>query len=191
MRRRTKVLAALLVALLLILLLAVDLSAARLVGALVICLLLPGLGWARKMHFADFGDTVALAIVLSVCMTVAVGTTMLLTRSWSLGWGLAALSGIYVAGFLPIRPLLDHAGAAIRLQTAKSTGGGGAWVQTHHAATAMPAPVAVSASEPWLDWYANLEGHSQEAAAAIERRLDARVRSGNRGTAVTETVTRD
>src|SRR5215210_1493367 len=119
MTRRTRVLAALLGAVLVVVLLATNLPAARVVGALAICLLLPGLGWARRMHFSDLGDTLALAILLSICMTVAVGTTMVLSRSWSLGWGLASLGGLALAGFVPAGLLLGRAAAAVRLRTTR------------------------------------------------------------------------
>ena len=51
--------------------------------AVVGCLLLPGLGWALKMRFSDLGDPVALAVVLSICSTVAVGTAMAVSGGWS------------------------------------------------------------------------------------------------------------
>jgi hypothetical protein len=142
-----------LTAVLVVVLVATDLSAARMVGALVICLLLPGLGWARKMHFSDFGDTLALAIVLSICMTVAVGTTMALSRSWSLGWGLASLAGLALAGFIPARLLLDRAGAdRDSRQQAKSR-------------QARAAANATDASAVWVDWYAEVERRADEARA--------------------------
>ena len=103
MRRRTRVLATLLGALLFAVLLATNLPAARVAFALAICLLLPGLGWARKMRLADLGDTVALAIVLSICATVTTGTAMAVSGSWSPGWGLAVLAGVALAGFVPAR----------------------------------------------------------------------------------------
>ena len=161
MSRRTRLLLALLGALLVGVLLAINLPAARMIFALTICLLLPGLGWTRRVRSGDRGDTLALAIVLSTCMTVAVGTTMVLSRSWSLGWGLAALSGISVAGYLPIRPLLDRVRAAVRLQTVKTAANSAAGAQAPDAAPTGPAP----AVEPWLDWYADVERRAEEAAA--------------------------
>ena len=107
--------------------LATNLPAVRVAFALAICLLLPGLGWARKMHFGDLGDTIALAVVLSICTTVAVGTAMAVSDSWSLGWGLAALGGVALIGFVPVRLLIDRAGAAVRLRIAQFGDDGGAW----------------------------------------------------------------
>jgi hypothetical protein len=106
-----------------VVLLATNLPAARLAMALAVCLLLPGLGWARKRRFGDLGDTVALAIVLSICTTIAVGTAMAVSGYWSPGWGLAVLVGIGLAGFVPGRLLLDRAGAVIRLRSRRRPAG--------------------------------------------------------------------
>jgi hypothetical protein len=126
MRRRTRVLAALAGVLLIAVLLAVNLPAARMVFALAVCLLLPGLGWARKMRFGDLGDTVALAVALSICATVAIGTAMAVSGSWSPGWGLTVLGAIALVGFVPGRLL-------------------------------RPARGVVTVSEPWVDWYSDVD----------------------------------
>jgi hypothetical protein len=171
MRRRTQVLAGLLGALLVAVLLAVDLPPARVAFAVASCLLLPGLGWARKMRFGDLGDTLALAIVLSICTTVAVGTTMAVSDSWSLGWGLAALGGIALAGFVPGRLLLDRAGAAVRLGVAGSAADSGAWAEWYRESKqakvrqARAATTATGASAVWVDWYADVRRRAKEAQA--------------------------
>jgi hypothetical protein len=152
MRRRTRLLLALPGAVLVGVPLATNLPAARMIFALVICLLLPGLGWARKMRLGDLGDTLALATALSICMTVAVATPMVVFGSLSIGWGLTALSAMAVAGFLPIRHLLDRARTAIRLPT-----------KTQDATTARPSPALVTVTDPWLDWYTAVERHAEEA----------------------------
>jgi hypothetical protein len=170
MTRRAQVLAALLGAALVVVLLAANLPAARMAGALAICLLLPGLGWARRMHFSDLGDTLALAILLSICMTVAVGTTMVLARSWSLGWGLASLGGLALAGFVPARLLLDRGAAAVRLRTVRFADDG-AWAEWYRAtqeqarARARAAATASEAAAVWVDWYADVERRAEEARA--------------------------
>jgi hypothetical protein len=159
MRRRTRLLLALPCAVLVGVPLATNLPAARMIFALAICLLLPGLGWARKMRFGDLGDTLALAIVLSICMTVAVATPMVVFSSLSIGWGLTALSAMAVAGFLPIRQLLDRARTAIRLPTPK----------TQNGTIAGPSPAVVTVTDPWLDWYTAVQRRAEEAAARRHR----------------------
>lgn len=128
--------------------------------ALVVCLLLPGLGWARKMRFGDRGDTLALAVVLSMCGTVAVGTAMALSGRWSLGWGLVVLLGIAAAGFVPAGALADRAGAAVRRRTAGFGDDGGEWADwyAHNQQQAVrrrqQAEVeTAAASQVWVDWY--------------------------------------
>jgi hypothetical protein len=184
MSRRMLVVAALLGgAFLVAILLAIDLQATRAGLAVVGCLLLPGLGWARKMHYADLGDTLALASVLSICMTVAVGTTMVLSRSWSLAWGLAALGGLALVGFVPARLLLDRASAAVQLRIAGFSDDGGAWAEWYRQtqdqarARALAATSASEAAAVWVDWYADVERRAEEGrareAAAKEAAIEA------------------
>ena len=178
MSRRTRVLAVVLGALLVVGLLATNLPAARVAMALAACLLLPGLGWARKMRFGDLGDTVALAAVLSICTTIAVGTAMALSGSWSVGWGLAALAGVALAGFVPAQLLAGRAVAAVRLRMAGFGDDGGAWAdwyrETQQQALQKRARSGVAASEAsavWVDWYADVK---RRAAEAREREAAAR-----------------
>ena len=165
MRRRTQVLAALLGAVLVVALLA-NLPAARVALALAVCLLLPGLGWARKMHFGDLGDTVALAVVLSVCTTIAVGTAMALTDHWSVGWGLLVLAGVTLAGFVPGQLLAGRTIAAVRSGFGDD---GGAWAdwyrETQQQAKASAATIAGEASAVWVDWYSDVKRRADEARA--------------------------
>lgn len=158
--------------LLVVVLLATDLPAARMAFALALCLVLPGLGWARKLHYADLGDTLALACVLSICTTVAVGTVMVLSRAWSPIWGLAALAGIALAGFVPARLLLDRAGAAVRLRMAGLAEGGGTLAEWYretqhqvHVRRTRAAATAGEASAIWMDWYADVERRAEKARA--------------------------
>ena len=181
MRLRTAVLAALIGALLPVVL-ASNLPAARVTLALVACLLLPGLGWAQKMHLGDIGDTLALAVVLSICMTIAVATAMAVADAWSLGWGLAALGGLAAAGFVPVRLLLDRAGAAVRLRIAGFDNDRGAWSDWYRetleaqARQARAAADATEASAVWVDWYADAKRRAAEArereAAAKQAAVD-------------------
>ena len=71
--------------------------------AAAFCLLVPGYGWARRMHLKDKGDTLALSAVFSICATVAVGTVMAVGRWWSPWTGFAALLPITLCGFIPLR----------------------------------------------------------------------------------------
>ena len=179
MRRRTQVLAALLGAVLVVALLA-NLPAARVALAIAVCLLLPGLGWARKMHFGDLGDTVALAVVLSVCTTIAVGTAMALSGRWSVGWGLLVLAGVTLAGFVPGQLLAGRTLAAVRSGFGDD---GGAWAdwyrETQQQALlrrARPGVAASEASAVWVDWYADVKRRTAEArereAAARQEAVD-------------------
>jgi hypothetical protein len=171
MKRRKYVVAALVSAALPVLL-TTNLPAARVAFGLAICLFLPGLGWARKMRFGDLGDTVALAVVLSICMTTAVATAMAVSDSWSLGWGLAALGGVALAGFVPAQLMIDRAGAAVRLRSAGFGDDGGVWArwyrETQQARATQTARAAVTAGEAsavWVDWYADVERRAAEARA--------------------------
>jgi len=94
---------ALVVAVALILVLAAVTDWARPLCAAAFCLLVPGSGWARRMHLQDKGDTLALSAVFSICATVAVGTIMVLGRWWSPWTGFAALLLITLCGFIPVR----------------------------------------------------------------------------------------
>jgi uncharacterized membrane protein len=64
------------------------------------CLLLPGLGWARRSQLQDAGDRLALAIGISISAVTVVGTTMAITGLWSASVGLIALLAVAIAGFL-------------------------------------------------------------------------------------------
>jgi hypothetical protein len=85
-------------------------SGLRLAAALALCVLLPGWGWARRLRPADRGDTLALAVALSLCATVAVSTAMVLADRWSWTVGAACLAGIAGLGFVPARRLLSGLG---------------------------------------------------------------------------------
>ena len=66
------------------------------------CLLLPGLGWARRSQLRDAGNRLALAIGISISAVTLVGTTMAVTDSWSMPVGAVALLAVAVTGFLPV-----------------------------------------------------------------------------------------
>jgi hypothetical protein len=182
MKRRTYVLTALVSATVPVLL-ATNMPAAQVALALLGCLLVPGLGWARKMHLGDLGDTIALAVVLSICLTIAVATAMAMSGSWSLEWGLAALGGVALAGFVPVRLLFDRVGAAVRLRMAGLADDGGTWAdwyrETQEAKVRQAARAAATAREAsavWVDWYADVRRRAAEArereAAAKQAAVD-------------------
>ena len=107
---------------------------------------------------------------------------MALSHSWSLGWGLAALGGIALAGFVPGRLLLDRADAARRLRIAGVPDGGGTWAEWYREtqATVRLARAAATANEAsavWVDWYADVERRAEAArareAAAKQAAIDA------------------
>lgn len=78
-------------------------DAVRLPAAVVFCLLAPGYGWARRMRSSDGGDVLALAIVFSLCATIAVGTVMAVSGYWSPVAGFSILVAISIAGLMPFR----------------------------------------------------------------------------------------
>ncbi|PYI65818.1 hypothetical protein CVV68_16455 [Arthrobacter livingstonensis] len=94
---------AVVVAVALLLVLAAETDWVRPLCAAAFCLLVPGYGWARRMHLKDKGDTLALSAVFSICATVAVGTVMAVGRWWSPWTGFAALLLITLCGFIPLR----------------------------------------------------------------------------------------
>jgi hypothetical protein len=65
------------------------------------CLVLPGLGWARRSRLRDAGDRLALAIGISVCAVAVIGTIMAVAGWWSTPVGAAALLAVAAAGFVP------------------------------------------------------------------------------------------
>lgn len=79
----------------------VEVETVRLASAVAFCLLGPGCGWARKMRSNDDGgDTLALALALSICATIAVGTAMALSGWWFPVAGFTILLLITAAGFV-------------------------------------------------------------------------------------------
>jgi hypothetical protein len=78
-----------------------EVSAARVFGAALFCLVAPGCGWARRFSFNDRGDTLAVTLVISLCATIGVGTAMVVSGWWSPLAGFISLALITLAGFLP------------------------------------------------------------------------------------------
>jgi hypothetical protein len=82
-------------------LLIVEVAPIRAICAVAFCLLLPGSGWARRLHRNDRLDQLATTVVVSICATVTVTTGMLVTGLWSIAGASTVLGVITVAGFVP------------------------------------------------------------------------------------------
>lgn len=138
-----------------------DLATLRMALALLICLLLPGWGWARRFRTRDRVDTLALAVVLSICSTVAVSTAMVVTTRWSTLGGLAALIIIGAAGLVPTRKVLARLQEAVPLRPATATATAGAQQE--------------QVETDWVDWYADGRRRAAEERArtrALQRQAD-------------------
>lgn len=148
---------------------ALDVHAVRVAAAVVGCLLLPGLGWARRLRLRDRGDQLALTVVLSLCSTAIVGTGMAVLGRWSPTVGGLILAAIAVLGFVPVQAAVVRV-RAVLLGRPVAVEGAGGWVVAGGAA-------AVDGDEDdWKDWYADARRRSDEehrlqvvAAAEAER----------------------
>lgn len=135
---RSKLIGLGVVCLLVVAAIVLDGHAVRATVALACCLVLPGLGWARRLKLRDPGDTMAMTLMISLCSTTVVATGMVLTAHWSTFGGLAVLALVSVLGFLPLGELAARASSAI----------------THR-----PRPrhrlVPPEPDQEWPDWYAD------------------------------------
>ena len=138
-------------------------SGLRLAAALALCVLLPGLGWARRLRPADRGDTLALAVVLSLCATVAVSTAMVLADRWSLTVGAACLTGIAGLGFVPARRLLSGLGLRIRWRLSARGISFTDWYAAYAERRRLAAEAEEAAEIEWTDWYAEQQRLADEA----------------------------
>lgn len=83
----------------------------RTISAVLFCLLVPGSGWARRLPGNSRGDTLALAVILSICATILLGTIMVILHTWVPINAFLILTAIGIAGFLPLRqppPVQGH-----------------------------------------------------------------------------------
>jgi hypothetical protein len=129
--------------------LALDSSAVRLTAALAGCLVLPGLGWARRLRLRDLGDTIALTVVLSLSITAVVATGMAVIGSWSPVAGLAILAAVTGLGFVPVREVIVRAGVVVLGRPGRGA--------------ERPSAVDLDDTEDgWTDWYANARARSEE-----------------------------
>lgn len=81
--------------------LAIVVEAVRLLLLVAFCLLLPGLGWARRVDRGDTVDTIALAVLISMSSMILVSTAMVVLDAWSTPGGIAVLVALAVLGFVP------------------------------------------------------------------------------------------
>ena len=148
------------VALALALALALDASAVRMAAALVACVVLPGLGWARRLRLKDLGDTIALTVVLSLSLTAVVATGMAVTGTWSPVAGLAILIAVTGLGFVPVRAVIVRAGVVVLGRPGHQEG--------------RPRVVDVGdAEDGWTDWYADARARSDEERRRREAEAEA------------------
>lgn len=75
----------------------------RLLYAVVFCLLAPGAGWAYQSRVGDAADRLALAVMISMSVTICLATAMVATNTWTVPRALAVLTAISVLGFVPYR----------------------------------------------------------------------------------------
>ncbi len=132
-----------------------DVHAVRMILALACCLVLPGLGWSRRMRLRDAGDTLALAVVLSISASVVVATAMALAGQWSTVWGTVVLLAVAGLGFVPSRTLQRLSPVPARSPRRAAVAGLGA------------------ADPDWVDWYAD----ARRRSAAARARADAEARA--------------
>lgn len=89
----------------------------RMIGAVLFCLLVPGFGWARRLPGNNRGDILALAVILSICATILLGTIMVVLHTWVPLNAFLILTAIGIAGFMPLRrpsPAQGHDDGAAR-----------------------------------------------------------------------------
>lgn len=87
----------------LFLVLLVTVSEVRLISASAFCLLGPGYGWARRLPGHSPGDTLAMAVLLSICATILTATVMAVFGIWSALAGFGILVLFAITGWLPLR----------------------------------------------------------------------------------------
>ncbi len=103
----------------------------RLGAAAFFCVLVPGSGWAWRLARTGrilSADRLAVAVVLSLCATIAVATAMVVAAQWSVSVGMVVLGVVAAAGYVPwarwagrAEPVLRH---ALRYRRLGRHGGG-------------------------------------------------------------------
>jgi hypothetical protein len=142
--------------------LALDAPAVRMIAALAVCLVLPGLGWARRLRLKDLGDTIAMTVVLSLALTAVVATAMTVTRTWSPSAGLAILAVVSVLGFVPVRALAGNVVVVVLGRSAREA-----------EPELVPVGLEGTQGDGWADWYADARAHSDQERRQREAEAEA------------------
>jgi len=150
-----------------------DLSTLRMAAALACCLVVPGLGWARKLRPGDVGDTLGLAVVLSICATATVGTAMTVSGRWSTPSATLVLAAVGLLGLLPLHRVWSAAVRGLSSPPGMADAADlAAWVewydQEERRSAERDSRLAESAEETsrvWVEWYAEMEEQPRAAGA--------------------------
>lgn len=88
----------------------------RIPVVLAFAVVVPGSGWAWRLRLPDAGDTLLLAVTVSIGLLVVVGEGMALLRLWSVQGGFLVLAAIAFLGItLPRRgQRLPHSDSTTR-----------------------------------------------------------------------------
>ena len=70
----------------------------RIPVVLAFAVVVPGLGWAWRLRLADAGDTLLVAVTISIGLLVVIGEGMALLRLWSVQGGFLVLAAIALLG---------------------------------------------------------------------------------------------
>lgn len=70
----------------------------RIPVVLAFAVVVPGLGWAWRLRLADPGDTLLVAVTISIGLLVVIGEGMALLRLWSVQGGFLVLATIALLG---------------------------------------------------------------------------------------------
>jgi hypothetical protein len=73
-------------------------TSARIPVVVAFAVVVPGLGWAWRLRLSDTGDTLLLAVTISVCSLVVIGEGMALLRLWSVERGFLVLAAVALLG---------------------------------------------------------------------------------------------
>lgn len=70
----------------------------RIPVVLAFAVVVPGLGWAWRLRLSDAGDTLLVAVTISIGLLVVIGEGMALLRLWSVQGGFLVLAAIALLG---------------------------------------------------------------------------------------------